>query len=82
MFRGIPAVGEHQQGKVIDRVWEYLGIDLRRGAGGGLVYSESYTSGGYNDEMTVGGYSTVQKSGSSAFRTGAAITGRICERMC
>ena len=38
---------------------------------------ESYTSGGYNDEMTVGGYDTVQKSGSSAFRTGATITGRI-----
>ena len=63
--------------KVIDRVWEYLGIDLSEVPVEDWFTVESYTSGGYNDEMTVGGYSTVQKSGSSAFRTGAAITGRI-----
>ena len=63
--------------EVIDKVWEYLGIDLSEVPVDQWFTVESYTSGGYNDEMTVGGYSTVQKSGSSAFRTGAAITGRI-----
>ena len=58
-------------------MWEYLGIDLSEVPVEDWFTVESYTSGGYNDEMTVGGYSTVQKSGSSAFRTGAAITGRI-----
>lgn len=62
---------------VIDRVWEYLGIDLTDVPVEDWFTVESYTSGGYNAKMTVGGYSTVQKSGSSAFRTGAAITGRI-----
>ena len=62
---------------VIDRVWEYLGIDLSEVPVEDWFTVESYTSGGYNDEMTVGGYDTVQKSGSSAFRTGATITGRI-----
>lgn len=63
--------------KVIDRVWEYLGIDLSEVPVEDWFTVESYTSGGYNGKMTVGGYGTVQKSGSSAFRTGAAITGRI-----
>ncbi len=63
--------------QVIDRVWEYLGIDLSEVPVEDWFSVESYTSGGYNDNMTVGGFSTVQKSGSSAFRTGATITGRL-----
>ena len=63
--------------KVIDRVWEYLGIDLSQVPVEDWFTVESYTSGGYNGKMTVGGYDTVQKSGSSAFRTGAPITGRM-----
>lgn len=63
--------------KVIDRVWEYLGIDLSQVPVEDWFTVESYTSGGYNGKMTVGGYDTVQKSGSSAFRTGAQITGRL-----
>lgn len=63
--------------KVIDRVWEYLGIDLSQVPVEDWFTVESYTSGGYNGDMTVGGYDTVQKSGSSAFRTGAKITGRM-----
>lgn len=63
--------------KVIDRVWEYLGIDLSQVPVEDWFTVESYTSGGYNDKMTVGGYDTVQKSGSSAFRTGSSITGRL-----
>lgn len=47
---------------MIDRVWEYLGIDLSEVPVEDWFTVESYTSGGYNDEMTVGGYDTVQKS--------------------
>ncbi|MBR6608564.1 MAG: SpoIID/LytB domain-containing protein [Oscillospiraceae bacterium] len=63
--------------KVISRCQEYLGIDLTDVPVEDWFTVESYTEGGYNGEMTVGGYSKVQKSGSSAFRTGAKITGRI-----
>lgn len=62
---------------VIDRVWEYLGIDLEDVPVDEWFTVESYTSGGYNANMTVGGYAKVQKSGSSAYKTGAQITGRI-----
>ena len=63
--------------KVISRCREYLGIDLTDVPVEDWFTVESYTEGGYNDLMTVGGYSKVQKSGSSAFKTGSKITGRI-----
>lgn len=65
------------QKKVISQVWDKLGIDLEDVPVDEWFEVDSYTSGGYNGRMTVGGYSKVQSTDSSAIRKGAYITGRM-----
>ncbi|MDD2955567.1 MAG: class B sortase [Oscillospiraceae bacterium] len=64
-----------EKDKVISLVDSRLGIDLEDVPVEEWFEVDSYTSGGYNGRMTVGGYQKVQSGGSLS--KGAAITGRM-----